>query len=573
MTQTAAIFEGAREPALLEWNFANLLDAQAERYGENVAISSLHQGQRWTYAQVRAEVRKLASRLVDIGIKPGDRIILLAGNGIEFIQVFFAAAAIGAVAVLAGRTFSVAEFQDTVTALRPRCIFIAKKIGFHNNTEVLRQIANDFKDGPIVVLGGAHSGLDHCVTFEGFLAGSTTQDSGTTVGSSKALDELWDKSGPTEPCCFQFTSGTTGARKTSMLSHRNLINNANFVGRQLRLSACDKLCCCPPLSHCFGLVCGLLAIYLHGGALVIPSEIFSSAASLVALREEGCTVAHGVPSMFEALVDQERERQAAESGASPCDYKLRTGIIAGSTPPRDLLQDIQRYFGLERLLYPFGMTELSAVCICTSLDDSLIADNTSVGRVMPHTSVKVVDENGDTLPPESPGELCVSGYLVHLGYFRNEAKTQEALHVDSCGRQWLRTGDLAVLEQTGRCKIIGRSKDMIKKHGENIVPKDIEELLLAHASVAHAAVVGIPHPRHGESVVAFVQLTEQNGVFDERELKTWLRQQKLAPHKMPDYFLSVGKARNGLSEIPVNSSGKVLKSELRSFAVEALQAR
>ncbi|KAI5919320.1 putative amp dependent CoA ligase [Camillea tinctor] len=561
MTQPA-IFQGPKDPALLNWNTANLLDNNANLFGELSAISSLHQGVKWTYTDLQSKSKELAARLVQNGIRPGDRIFLLAGNSVEFIQIFFATTAIGAIVSLGNPIFSAVEFGEAIEAVEPRCVFISQKIGFRNNAALIDHATKNVKKGSVVILGGTGASIpESCISFDELLTGSTSIEQQDVL----TLEDFWGKSPASAPCCFQFTSGTTGKRKASMLSHANLINNANLVGYQLQLSNSDTLCCCPPLSHCFGLVCGLLASCLHGSTLIMPSEIFNPSLSLQGLRNEACTVLHAVPSMFEALLVQEKKQRV--NGAS--DYSLRTGIIAGSTPPIDLLCSIRESLGLKSMLYPFGMTELSAVCLCTSIGDSLIADNTSVGRAMPHTKVKVINGSGEVLPIDSPGELCVSGYLVHLGYFRNKEKSEEALHTDSSGEQWLRTGDLASLDQTGRCRIIGRSKDMIKRHGENIAPKDIEDLLLAHPGVSRTAVVGVPHRKYGEAVVAFVELNSRS-LLDEQDLKGWLRKKKLSPHKMPDYFFPVGDTEDALTEIPLNTSGKVLKTELRVVALEFL---
>ncbi|KAK7914021.1 hypothetical protein PG985_011724 [Apiospora marii] len=568
-----AVFEGPREPVLLDLSVASLLDIQSERRGGEMAVAALHQNVRWTFRDLRNRARLIASRLFGKGIQPGDRIVLFAGNCIEFVEIFLAVASLGAIAVLVAPTLAVHEVQDAVMSVEPKLMFVAAQIGYRSNAEFLSWAAKAF-EGNVIILGSGNKPAtrlpEGCATFDSFLGGSATEHGPTNDAKdpTTSLDGIWSRTPASAPCCFQFTSGTTGPRKASMLSHGNLINNANLVGHRLQLGPSDRVCCSPPLSHCFGLVGGFLASLVHGSGLVIPSEIFNPALALAALRSEGCTIVHAVPSMFDALVKQEQKRvRSGGNSASPADYRLRSGIIAGATPPLDLLRALKTHLGLEKLLYPFGMTELSAVSICTTIQDSLLDDNSSVGTALPHTSIKVIDEEGRTVRVNVPGELCVSGYLVHLGYFHNEAKTREALHVDDTGKLWLRTGDIVMLDETGRCRVVGRSKDMIKKHGENIAPKDIEDALMGHASVKASAVVGVPSEKHGESIVAYVELHDRGPALDERQIKTWLREQGLPPHKMPDAFVAVGDdAAGGLGEFPLNASGKILKTELRRHA-------
>ncbi|KAI1112053.1 putative amp dependent CoA ligase [Nemania sp. NC0429] len=556
---TQSYVRGPSEPKLLDWNIAQLLDIQSQQYGARVALVSLHQNVRLTYSDLRLSVREIALRLVEHGISPGDRIAILAGNCVEFVQILFATMAIGAIAVLLPLVSNSDELVKSVTSVELSLIFMAERIGYRSSAETLRRLANAH-EGRVVVIGSEPLILPPagCVSFRDYQSPSFVPNSRSDGDGEAKLGRFWGKVSQSSPCCFQFTSGTTGPRSVSMLSHRNLVNNAYLVGYQLQLSASDRLCCSPPLSHCFGLVCGLLASYTHGATLVMPSEIFDPALSLQCLREENCTVVHAVPSMFDAMLRQAKKPQQG-GGVSAVDYKLRSGFIAGSTPPKNLLRSLREQLGLERLIYPF------AVCSCTSVNHSLIDDNTSVGTALPHTAMKIIDNELGVMPVDVPGELCVSGYLVHLGYFRNGEKTKATTHTDDSGTLWFHTGDIATLDKNGRCKIIGRSKDMIKKHGENIAPRDIEDVLLAHSSVGNAAVVGIPDEKSGEAVVAFVELRNR-GTVDARQLRIWLRERKLTPHKMPDHFITIGDVDGCLTKMPLNATGKILKTELRSFA-------
>ncbi|CAI7598037.1 unnamed protein product [Penicillium pancosmium] len=325
------------------------------------------------------------------------------------------------------------------------------------------------------------------------------------------------------------------------------------------MSSKDVLCCSPPLSHCFGLVCGVLATITHGGTVIIPSDVFNPDASLRAIREHQCTVIHAVPTMFQAMLDF-----AAAKGYTN-SLRLRTGIIAGSSLSETLLRRLQAELGLDGLAYAFGMTELSAVSFMTTpAVTSLLDDRSSVGTLLPHTSAKVVDGDLKALPPGVRGELLVSGYLVFKGYYQNPEKTNEALVFDSQGRRWLRTGDIVTLSSSGACTVVGRLKDMIKKGGENIAPRDVEQVLELHPDILTAAVVGIPDVRWGETVAAFID-RRVGSEIGSKDVRIWLRG-RLAAFKIPEHIFLTGDGIGVPDQLPVNSSGKILKQELSSIA-------
>ncbi|KAM3068854.1 hypothetical protein ACMFMG_011016 [Clarireedia jacksonii] len=515
----ADIFKGPSDTKLWEINTGELLNREAQLHGSNQAVFSQWQNISWTYKTLRDESRDLAQKLINDGLLPGDRVVVLAGNCVEYLQLFFAVTAIGAVLVVINATFSLDEVINAV-----------------------RFIANDNEKIP-----GIQS-------FKDFATGN----------HSNSLEEFWAKIKSEVTCCIQFTSGTTGRRKATMLSHSNLINNGRLIGDRLDFTEDDRLCCPPPLSHCFGLVAGLLAAVTHGSCLVLPSEVFDPSQVLQAVLEKRCTAIHAVPTMFESLLRIQKTSKLAGS------FHLKTGIIAGATLSGQLLQRLNEKLGLSGLHYAFGMTELSAISFMTTSDQSLLVDHSHVGQLMPHTLAKAIDDENNPLPPGREGELCVSGYLVHQGYYLDPEKTAEATHRDSQGRVWFHTGDLVTLNESGLCTVRGRIKDLIKKGGENIIPKDIEDNLLSHPQIAQAAVVGIPDEKWGEIVGAFCELASPQDVLSEKEIKVWLRKQGTAPHKMPDHYFVAGQG-NGLPDtIPINSSGKIMKAELRTIAQQIL---
>ncbi|KAL6232018.1 hypothetical protein BDW75DRAFT_218721 [Aspergillus navahoensis] len=555
--------EAPVEVTLTTLNTAQLIEQQHLRYPDKEAVLSKWQGLGLTYETLYKSAREIAANLLRHGIRPGDRIVVLAGNSIEYVQLFFAVSAIGAVFTIINPTFTPEEILPTIEFVEPKAIFVADRIGYRKYGPLIADIANKRKVSSLVVQMGLAATVPEGVhTWEEFL------QPGGAVQDPKLVASYWGTPNPNDPMCIQFTSGTTGARKAAMLSHSNLLNNALLVGHRLRLTEDDKILCCSPIFHCFGLVCGVLAAIVYGGTAVLPSDVFVAEASLRALSEDQCTVVHAVAAMFQAMLDHPNTSKHAPH------VRLRTGIIAGSSLSRTLLSRLKEIFGFTGLAYGYGMTELSCIVFLTDPEKvSLVDEHSSVGLAMPLTSAKVVDENLDTLPPGSAGELLVSGYLVFQGYYRNPEKTAEALVKDSQGQVWLRTGDLVTIDESGRCTITGRVKDMIKRGGENIFPGDIEPVLETHPDITGCAVVGVPDPYWGEVIVAFIQATREASsglTLQKKAIKLWLRN-RLAPHKVPEHFFILGSGGGIPDEMPINATGKVLKRELRDIASRLLK--
>ncbi|KAK3339656.1 amp dependent CoA ligase [Lasiosphaeria hispida] len=578
----AATFKAPVSPPLPDLNLGQLLDRQAGQYPDKVAIVSRWQGKRVTYKELHDTCRDIAQSLLHHGVRPGDHVIVLAGNTIEYAELFFAVGAIGAVFSIINPTFSTEEVVSAVDLLDPVAIFIADRIGYRKNNALLAELTR------------ARAQTSLIVKLPGVVPAPFEKASGEPRGALLSWDEFgyhrksdandqddgllaqyWSKADPNDTTCVQFTSGTTGPRKAAMISHQNLISNAWLVGHRLGYTPDDVSCCCAPLFHCFALVCGIIAPIMYGGIAVVPSDVFLAGATIEALSEEKCTVIHGVATMFQALLDH------PDAGKHAPNICLRTGIVAGSSLSRTWIQHLADKFGFTGLAYGYGMTELSCMVFLTDPSQvSLLDDHSSVGALLPHSAARVVDNDLQTLPPGVPGELLVSGYLLFKGYYKNQEKTEEALVRDPEGRGWLRTGDLVSIDAAGRCIIRGRVKDMIKRGGENIFPADVETVLEQHPDIAAAACIGIPDDYWSEVVGVFVQRAtkvEEAGTgndkkIGDKELKLWLRN-KIAPHKSPEHFFWLGEGAGVPSELPFNHTGKLMKGELRSIASDLVKQK
>jgi mevalonyl-CoA ligase len=347
---------------------------------------------------------------------------------------------------------------------------------------------------------------------------------------------------------------------TSLL-HSSIVNNARFIGDRMALTPTDILCCPPPLFHCFGLVLGLLATITHGGSIVYPSETFSAAACLRALSDERCTAIHGVPAMFDALFSLPPPEGFETT-------RLRTGIVAGAPVPRALMEVMVGEWGMREFTSSYGLTEASPTCFNAEVGDSVERRLETVGRVMPHAHAKIVDREGRVVRRGVRGELCMAGYQLQVGYWRNREKTEEVMVRDEEGTLWLHTGDEAYFHADGSCTITGRFKDIIIRGGENIYPLEIEERLCEHEAVERAVVVGVKHARLGEEVAAFLGSAEEGKGTKpgKEEIQDWVKK-TLGRHKAPVHVFWLGDEREGVpGELPLTGSGKVKKFEMAKLA-------
>ncbi|KAL5120854.1 hypothetical protein ACEQ8H_001335 [Pleosporales sp. CAS-2024a] len=435
----------------------------------------------------------------------------------EYLKLFLAVGAIGAVFSIINPTFTTEEVITSIQFLKPAAIFIAGRIGYRKNDDVLDSLIDSYGNKSMMLVGIATKVGD---TDEGLITWDKFLE--TRIGNEHRIlfQKHWAACHIDDTLCVQFTSGTTGPRKAAMVSHRNLLGNAWSVGHRLN-------------------------------TLVIPSDVFLAGATLNALSQESCTVILAVATMLQAILDHP---EASAHTASIC---LRTGIVAGSTPSRIMLHRLAEEFSFAGLAYGYGMTEASCMVFLTDpLGQNLLENHTSVGSLLPHSSARVMDENRNILGPPWP-----SG--------------RAPLITDESGQNWLCTGDVVEMDGQGKCTIVGRVKDMIKRGSENIFPSDIEKALEMHPDIEAAACVGIPDEQWGEIVGAFIKrrpVTQGSTEVGSKEMKLWLRK-RIAPHKMPEHFFWLGHGAGVPDDFPSNHTGKLLKTELRAIARQILDTR
>ncbi|WP_225078299.1 MULTISPECIES: AMP-binding protein [unclassified Streptomyces] len=507
------------------------LDRAVAAFGDREALVDVSSGRRWTYAEFGAAVDEVARGLLAKGVAKGDRVGIWAVNCPEWVLVQYATARIGVIMVNINPAYRAHEVEY-----------------------VLRQAGIS-----LLVASQAHRGTDYralvdqvrgtCPELrETVYIGDPSWDALTAAGACVTVAQLQavqDELSCDDPVNIQYTSGTTGFPKGATLSHHNILNNGYWVGRTVGYTERDRVCIPVPYYHCFGMVMGNLAATSHGACMVIPAPSFEPRATLEAVQQERCTSLYGVPTMFIAELN-------LPDFASYDLTSLRTGIMAGSPCPVEVMKRVVAEMHMEEVSICYGMTETSPVSLQTRMDDDLEHRTGTVGRVLPHLEVKVVDPaTGVTRPRGTAGELCTRGYSVMLGYWNEPEKTAEA--VDP-GR-WMHTGDLAVMREDGYVEIVGRIKDMIIRGGENIYPREIEEFLYGHPKIRDVQVVGVPHEKYGEEVLACVIPLDAADPLTLEDLRAFC-EGRLAHYKIPS-LLRV------LDSFPMTVSGKVRKIELR----------
>ena len=514
------------------------LDRTVAAFGDRDALVDVPTRRRWTYREFAAEVDAVALGLLESGVAKGDRVGIWAPNCPEWTITQYATAKIGAILVNINPAYRLHELEYVLNQSGVRTLVAARSFKTSDYASMIAQVR------PKV------AGLEDVVII-GEDAWDRLGEAGR-AGDPERLAAIGAELSPDDPINIQYTSGTTGFPKGATLTHHNILNNGFFVGELINYSERDRIVLPVPFYHCFGMVMGNLAATSHGAAMIIPGPGFDPKATLRAVAEEKATSLYGVPTMFIAEL-------ADPDFASFDTSSLRTGIMAGSPCPVEVMKQVMERMGMTEVSICYGMTETSPVSTQTRTDDSVDRRVSTVGRVGPHLEVKVVDpETGRTVPRGEPGELCTRGYSVMRGYWEEPAKTAEAIDA----ARWMHTGDLAVMDDDGYVSITGRIKDMVIRGGENIYPREIEEFLYTHPDVLDAQVIGVPDAKYGEELMAWVRMRDGAEPLTAQALREFCSG-KLAHYKVPRYVHVV-------DEFPMTVTGKVRKVEMRKQAAEIL---
>jgi len=522
-------------PLLGETIFQNLRRTAA-RFGDREALVAAHQDRRSTYRELVDECEVLARGLMARGVGKGDRVGIWSPNRYEWVVVQYASAAIGAILVNINPAYRTSELEYSLN--QSEVSFLILAAGF-------RQA--DYKSMLAEVKGRCPSLREALVIEDGWEA--LKRDAARVPEAT--LHEVEDSLQFDDPINIQYTSGTTGFPKGATLTHHNILNNGFFIGETLKYSEHDRVCIPVPFYHCFGMVLGNLACTTHGSTIVIPAEAFDPVITMETVQKERCTSLYGVPTMFIAELEHPRFNEFDFS-------TLRTGIMAGSPCPVEVMKKVQTVMHIPEMTIAYGMTETSPVSTQCATDDPLEKRVATVGRVHPHVEIKIVDpESGAVVPRGITGEMCSRGYMVMRGYWNNDEATRQAIDA----ARWMHTGDLATMDAEGYVNIVGRIKDMIIRGGENIYPREVEEFLYGHPAIADVQVIGIPSERYGEEVMAWVKPREGARPTGE-ELAAWCNG-KIATYKIPRHWKFV-------DSFPMTVTGKVQKFKMREVAVEEL---
>ena len=534
--ETLSYVHGASDVPLLGEPIFQNLRRTAARFSDREALVAAHQNYRSTYSELVAQCEVIARGLMSRGVKPGDRVGIWAPNRFEWVVVQYATAAMGAILVNINPAYRTSELEYALNQ---------SGISFLILAAAFRQA--DYKAMLAEVKGRCPDLREALVLEDGWEA--LKRDAANT--NESALREVEGSLQFDDPINIQYTSGTTGFPKGATLTHHNILNNGFFIGETLKYSEQDRVCIPVPFYHCFGMVLGNLACTTHGATMVIPAEAFDPVLTMETVQKERCTSLYGVPTMFIAELEHQRFKEFDFSS-------LRTGIMAGSPCPVEVMKKVQTTMHIPEMTIAYGMTETSPVSTQSTTDDPLERRVSTVGRVHPHAEIKIVDAaSGAVVPRGTTGELCSRGYMVMLGYWNNEEATHQA--IDSA--RWMHTGDLATIDDEGYVNIVGRIKDMIIRGGENIYPREVEEFLYGHPDVADVQVIGVPSEKYGEEVMAWVK-SREGATPTGDELALWCKG-KIASYKIPRHWKFV-------DSFPMTVTGKIQKYKMREVAVEEL---
>ena len=553
MSRRLSFVNGASTKPLIYQTIGNALQVTAETFPQQEALVVCHQDVRWTYAELNRRVDEFAAGLIALGFAPGDRVGVWAPNCAEWVRAQFATARAGLIQMNINPAYRTHELEYVLNKVSCKGLITAARFKSSDYIAILQELAPELDSAEpgrlssrrlphlkaVIRLGEEKT--PGCYNFDDIPATGGVVEKQQLRGLTAVLQ-------PDDPINIQFTSGTTGSPKGATLTHFNILNNGYFVGQAMNFTERDRLCIPVPFYHCFGMVMGNLNCITHGATMVIPGDGFDPALTLAAVSEERCTALFGVPTMFIAELDL--------PGFSDYDLSsLRTGIMAGSSCPIDVMKRVIGGMNMKEVTIAYGMTETSPVSFQSSTDDPMERRVSTVGRIHPHVQVKIIDPEGRTVPIGERGELCARGYNVMSGYWDDPDKTGEA--IDAAG--WMHTGDLATIDTEGYCNIVGRVKDMVIRGGENIYPREVEEFLYGHDKIQDVSVFGVPDDKYGEQLCAWIKLKEGQKA-DEAEIKAFCKD-RIAYHKVPYYVRFV-------EEFPMTVTGKLQKFIMRDRMID-----
>ena len=537
-SQTLSEARGENTPPLIEETIGANLERIARQHADREALVEVASGRRWTYAELDADVNRVARGLLAAGVAKGDRVGIWSPNCAEWTLVQYATAKIGAILVNVNPAYRTHELAYVLNQSGLRLLVSATDFKTSDYRAMVAEVREHADALDRVVFLGTPD-------WDELLAAGEDLPADAVPARMSTLEN-------TDPINIQYTSGTTGFPKGATLSHRNILNNGFFTTELINFTHEDRLAIPVPFYHCFGMVMGNLGCTTHGAAMVIPAPGFDPGITLQTVQDERCTGVYGVPTMFIAM-------QNHPDFASFDLSTLRTGVMAGSICPVEVMKRCIDDMHMAEVSICYGMTETSPVSCQTRSDDDLDRRTATIGRVHPHVEVKVVDPvSGETVPRGEPGELCTRGYSVMLGYWDEPEKTAEAIDEDG----WMHTGDLAVMREDGYCNIVGRIKDMVIRGGENIYPREIEEFLYTHPDIEDVQVVGVPDAKYGEELCAWLRMRPGTEPLDAERVREFATG-KLAHYKIPRYVMVV-------EEFPMTVTGKVRKVEMREVSTREL---
>ena len=547
---------GTSSEPLLGTTIGDKFDEICKQFPDNEALIVHHQNIRWTYKDLAQEVDQCAKALLACEVDKGDRVGIWSPNRSEWLVIQFATAKVGAILVNINPSYRLHELKYALNQSGCKMLVTESQFKTSDYEGILTELAPELLKSDFGLLDSSElPKLKMVVTLAqeskgGFLAWKEFM-SKSVASTGDALVERQASLAFDDPINIQYTSGTTGYPKGATLSHHNILNNGFFVARTMNFSERDKLIIPVPLYHCFGMVMGNLGCMTHGATMIYPSAGFEPLACLQAAQSDKATAIYGVPTMFIAMLEHPDFDKFDLTS-------LRTGIMAGSPCPIETMKKVQSLMHMDEVQIAYGMTETSPVSTQTRMNTPLDKQVSTVGQIHPHLEVKIIDEKtGQVVPIGQPGELCTRGYSVMLGYWNDSERTAEA--IDSA--RWMHTGDIATMDEEGYINIAGRIKDMIIRGGENVYPREIEEFLYTHPKISDVQVIGLPDPKYGEEIMAWIKLREGESL-EEEEIKSFCQDQ-IAHFKIPRYIKFT-------DAFPMTVTGKIRKVEMRSISIKEL---